>query len=255
VAAYGYILDRSSFPLGYQIVFFFSFVGGVAGMYYYGRIEVPRAAPHMVPAAERTSFGERARRYVRAFSGRPAFLRYVLTTFVLRFGLSLPAALYSIYWIRYLEASDLWIGWQATAGKLALIVGYFLWGRVASRRGHHLVLLACTVGVGVYPALTGAAPTQFWLPLVALVQGFFITGIDLSFFDTLLHVCPVDRRPSFIAVNSVFAHLAMALAPLAGSGLAEWIGIRAVFVIASAVHVLAAALFWAFRVATDEEQG
>ncbi len=33
-----------------------------------------------------------------------------LTTFVLRFGLNLPAALYSIYWIRRLDASDLWIG-------------------------------------------------------------------------------------------------------------------------------------------------
>lgn len=252
VAGYGYVLDRLTFPLGFQIVFLVSFVGGVAGMYYYGRIEVPAAVPHLVPAAERATFRERVRRYVRTFSGRPSFVRYVLTTFVLRFGLNLPAALYSIYWIRHLGASDLWIGWQATAGKLALIVGYFLWGRVATRRGHHVVLLACTVGVGLYPALTGAVPSQFWLPLVALVQGFFITGIDLSFFDTLLHVCPSDRRPSFIAVNSVFAHLAMALAPLAGSGLAERIGIRTVFLAASAIHVAAAVLFWAFRVATEE---
>jgi MFS family permease len=253
VAGYGYVLDRSAFPLGYQIVFLLSFLGGVAGMYYYGQIEVPAAAPHLVPAAERASFGDRVRRYVRTFSGRPSFVRYVLTTFVLRFGLNLPAALYSIYWIRHLGASDLWIVWQATAGKLALIVGYFLWGRVATRRGHHLVLLACTVGVGLYPALTGAVPNQFWLPLVAMVQGFFITGIDLSFFDTLLHVVPSDRRPSFVAVNSVFAHLAMTLAPLVGSGLAEWIGLRTVFVTASAVHVVAALLFWAFRVATEDE--
>lgn len=255
VAIYGYVLDRSSFPLGYQIVFFFSFLGGVIGMYYYGRIEVPRTASHPVPVAERAPFGARVDRYVRTFGARPAFLRYVLTTFVLRFGLNLPAALYSIYWIRHLGASDLWIGWQATAGKLALIVGYFLWGRMATRRGHHLVLLACTVGVGLYPALTGAVPSQFWLPLVSVVQGFFITGIDLSFFDTLLHVCPADRRPSFIAVNSVFAYLAMTLAPLAGSVLAEWVGIRAVFMIAGAIHVLAAVLFWVFRVATEEEEG
>lgn len=254
VAGYGYLLDRSAFPLGYQIVFAISFLGGVAGMYYYGRIEVPVAVRHPAGAEERASFRDRLRRYVRTFSGRPAFVRYVLTTFVLRFGLNLPAALYSIYWIRHLEASDLWIGWQATAGKLALIVGYFLWGRVATRRGHHLVLLACTAGVGLYPALTGAVPSQFWLPLVALVQGFFITGIDLSFFDTLLHVCPVDRRASFIAVNSVFAHLAMTLAPLVGSGLAEWIGLRRVFLIASAIHVVSTVLFWAFHVATEEEE-
>ena len=47
-----------------------------------------------------------------------------MTTSVLRLGLNLCTALYSIYWIRHLDASDLWISYQATANKLALIVGY-----------------------------------------------------------------------------------------------------------------------------------
>jgi len=254
VAVYGVVLDRSPFPLGYQIVFFISFLGGVIGMYYYGRIEVPSSTPKPAFIAGGGTFRQRVSRYVGTFREAPSFVRYVLTTFVLRFGLSLPAALYSIYWIRQLDASDLWIGWQATAGKLALIAGYYLWGRAATRRGHHLVLVACTIGVGLYPVVTGLVPSQFWLPLAAVVQGFFITGIDLSFFDTLLHVCPADRRPSFVAVNSVFANLAMTAAPLVGSALAGRIGIRAVFWIGGAVHVVAAVLFRISQVAMEEEE-
>jgi MFS family permease len=254
VAVYGVVLDHSPFPLGYQIVFFVSFLGGVIGMYYYGRIEVSSTAPEPASVVGGGTLQQRLNRYVRTFRGAPPFVRYVLTTFVLRFGLSLPAALYSIYWIRQLDASDLWIGWQATAGKLALIVGYYLWGRAAMRRGHHLVLVACTVGVGLYPVVTGIVPSQFWLPLAAVVQGFFITGIDLSFFDTLLHVCPADRRPSFIAVNSMFANLAMTIAPLVGSALAGWIGIRTVFWIGGAIHVVAAVLFRISQVAVEEEE-
>jgi MFS family permease len=132
-----------------------------------------------------------------------------------------------------------------------LIAGYFLWGRVAARKGHHLVLMACTLGVGLYPVATAIVPAQVWLPLVAVVQGFFVTGIDLAFFDTLLHVCPADRRPSFIAVNSVFMHLAMTLAPLAGSLLADWLGIRTVLFLAGGIHLLSAVLFWLFRIADD----
>jgi MFS family permease len=251
VAVFGVMLDRFTFPLGYQIVFAVSFLGGVVGIIYFGRIVIPDNVVAFPSSPERVSLGVRAGRYARSFGEAPGFLRYVLTTFVLRFGLNLPAALYSIYWIRRLDASDLWIGWQATAGKLALIAGYFLWGRVAARKGHHLVLLACTIGVGLYPMATAVVPTQVWLPLVAVVQGFFVTGIDLSFFDTLLYVCPADKRPSFIAVNSVFMHLAMTLAPMAGSFLADWLGIRTVFFIAGGIHLVSAVLFWVFRIADD----
>jgi MFS family permease len=127
-----------------------------------------------------------------------------------------------------------------------------LWGRVATRRGHHLVLLICALGVGLYPVLTGLAPSQFWLPAVALVQGFFVTGIDLAFFDTLLHICPRKERPRFVAVNSVFVYLALSLAPLVGSALADWLGIRVAFYVAGALHLVAAALFLIFRVGEEE---
>jgi MFS family permease len=107
-----------------------------------------------------------------------------------------------------------------------------------------------------WTSLKTAATRWVWRPNQLATQDRNIrTGIDLSFFDTLLHVCPADRRPSFIAVNSVFTYLAMTLAPLAGSALAERAGIRAVLVIAVAIHILAAVLFWVFRVATEEGEG
>jgi MFS family permease len=194
--------------------------------------------------------GKQLRAYLRTLN-EPAFLRYEATTFVLRMGLNLPTALYSVYWIRQLDASDLWIGWQATAGKLALIVGYFGWGRVVSRKGHHLPLLLCTLGVGLYPGLMGLVRNQVWLPLVAIVQGFFATGIDLAFFNTLLAVCPADRRPTFISLNTLFSSLAIFVAPLVGSLLADWMDIRWVFAIAAGLHVVAALLFWRIRITVD----
>jgi MFS family permease len=174
-----------------------------------------------------------------------------VATAVLRLGLNLPTALYSIYWIRHLDASDLWIGWRATAASLALIVGYWLWGRVASQKGHHLVLMACTVGTGLYPALTAFVPDQVWLPLVALVYGFFVTGIDISIFDTLLHVCPPDKRASYVALNTFFANLVIFLAPMLGSLLDRWLDIRVVFFVAGGVHLLAALLFRLLHIAAD----
>jgi MFS family permease len=250
VAVFGYTLDRLPFPLNYQIVFLVSFVGGVAGMPVFALMQIPENTPAERVKLHRMPLWQQLRAYLRTFDS-PAFVRYELTTLVLRLGANLPTALYSIYWIRRLGASDLWIGWQSTAGMLALIVGYFVWGRIVNRKGHHLALLICTVGVGFYPALMGLVSDQVWLPAIAIVQGFFVTGIDLSFFDTLLAVCPPGRRPSFIALNTMLSSLAIFVAPMVGSLLAGLMDIRAVFYVAASVHLVAALLFWRFRVAVD----
>ena len=268
VAAFGYLLERLAFPINYQAVFFISFLSAAASVYLFGSIKLPASGD--IPAREadipsgRASFGprsarghmlvQRLREYVAPLLETPVFLRYLATTFVLRFGLFLAEALYSVYWIRHLDASDAWIGWQATAGSLALIVGYFVWGRIATRKGHYLVLMVCTVGVGLYPLFTGLIAAPFWLPLVALVRGVFFTGINIAFFDTLLQVSPADRRPSFVAVYYLCAQVALFLAPVTGSLLAEWLGIRTVFFVASGIHMLAVVLFWLFPVVGDEER-
>ena len=86
-----------------------------------------------------------------------------------------------------------------------------------------------------------------WLPAVAAVQGFFVTGIDLCIFDTMLGICGTENRARLIAVNTLLASATLFLAPMLGSLLAGWIEIRIVFVIALAIHLVAAILFWRFR--------
>jgi MFS family permease len=250
VAVFGYILDRMPFPLSYQIVFMTSFAGGVGGMFFYGRLQIPDNTPPEEQTTGRMSMGKRLRAYLQTLNV-PEFVRYELTTTVLRIGINVPAALYSIYWIRHLDASDLWIGYLSTADKLALIAGYFFWSRVVKRKGHHLPLLICTIGSGLYPVLTSLIGTQTWLPLVAPTWGFFVAGIDLSIFDTLLAVCPAGRRPTFFSVNTLLSSLTIFLAPMLGSLLADWVDIRPVFWIAGGIHVVSALLFWKNKIAVD----
>ncbi len=252
VAVFGFVLDRMPFPLNYQIVFLISFIGGSAGMIYWGKLEVPESmrTDHLV--SEPKPWREQVRCYWQTIRV-PAFVRYELTTAVLRLGMNLPTALYSIYWIRRLYASDLWIGWHSTTNQVALIVGYTLWGRIISRYGHFIPLLICSAGMGLYPVLMALVPGQEWLPVISIIQGLFVTGINLAFFDTLLAVCPADRRPSLIAVNTMIASLIMFLGPILGTLLAGWVDIRGVFFIAGAIHLVAVVCFWLFRVAADHE--
>jgi MFS family permease len=248
---FGTLLEHVAFPLNYQIVFLISFLGGAAGMAFWSRIRIPENVQDVASGPAAVPWGEKIRTYWRNLQV-PAFLRYVLTMNVLRLALNLPIALYSIYWIRTLDASDLVIGWRNTAFQVALIAGYALWGRVVSRKGHFVPLLVCAAGAGLTPVLTAFIPGPLWLPVIAVVEGFFLTGINLAMFDTLLDVCPADRRPSFVAVNTMLASLTIFLGPILGSALADRITIRGAFFVAAAVHVVAMLLFWRYRVAAPE---
>jgi len=247
-ALFGTMLDTMPFPLNYQIVFIISFLGGATSMVFWGKLRIPENVQVAREEHPTKSIKAQISAYWQSIKV-PAFLRYELTINVLRLALNLPVALYSIYWIRELNASDLWIGWCATASQVAMIVGYSLWGKVVQRRGYVIPLLVCTLGAGLTPVLTAFIPGQTWLPAIAVIQGLFITGMNLSLFDTLFAVCPADRRPTFFAVNTMLASLMIFLSPMLGSALADRIGIRGVFFIAGGVHVVAMVLFWRFRVA------
>ena len=101
VAVFGYVLDRVSFPLNYQIVFLVSFIGGASGMGLFAWMQIPDNVPVERGPQERVphTVWQRVRTYLQTLNS-PDFVRYELTTLVLRFGLNMPTALYSIYWIR-----------------------------------------------------------------------------------------------------------------------------------------------------------
>jgi MFS family permease len=216
----GYVLDHSPFPGGYQLVFAFSFVAGTVGLLYFGRVRVPPFTSSM--AAQPTGGGVRA--YLRAFFHPLAecrdFVRYNQATLLYRLLINVPAALYSIYWVDNLHATNTWIGLRGTAGYGALVVGYRVWGHLANRLGHRTLLFIVGAGFAFYPILTALAPTAQWLLPAAVVWGICVSGLDIGMFDMLLACCPEGRQPSFSAVANMFISIVTFVGPLLGAALA-----------------------------------
>ncbi len=243
IAGFGFLLDRSPFPLGYQIVFAVSFVAAIINVYYFGRLRVPSFRPEPAQPTAGSTLAARFRGFVRPFAESRAFVRYNLATLLYRLALAMPAGLFSIYWVNNLHASNAWIGMRGTAGYAALVVGYWFWGRVAGRIGHRTLLIVCGAALAFYPALTALAPTAQWLLPAALLWGFVIGGLDIGFFDMLLASCPEGRQPSFAAAANVLLSVATSVGPLLGAGLASAIGIRAALLGIAALQLATVALF------------
>ncbi|HZQ98461.1 MAG TPA: MFS transporter [Chloroflexota bacterium] len=239
VALFGRTLDLLPFPLGYQLVFMVSAVGGAVGIWFYSRIEIPDREPRPPGAAQ----GWRARlaAIVGPLREGGEFLHYTIGTSVLRLGLNLPIGLYSLFWVNELQASDTWIGLRSTVGNVALTGGYYAWGRLAGRLGHRRTLGFAAGGLALYPALTAASPSVEWLLPAAFIWGLFASGIDMSLFEGLLEVCPTDRRAEFVAVNTFVANAIVFVAPILGASLADLFGIRPVLYLAAALHLAAVA--------------
>jgi MFS family permease len=228
-------------------LFILSFLAGLVSIYYFDRIEAP---PVDRPSIERRV--SRPLRYLAALARdsarQPAFAYYLLTTFVYRLGLNLPLALFPLYWVEHVRASNSWIGYSTTAGYGALVVAYFLWGHTARRHGHRRVLLISSVGLSFYPLLTALVRTPEWLIPVAIVYGLFAGGIDISFFEGLLEASPPEQRAGFAAINASFANLAVLIGPVAGTAIAGWLGIRVGFLVAGGLCQLGALLFYLLSV-------
>jgi len=238
----GWYLDSARFPFGYQSLFIVAALAGLVGLYFVERIDVTSGNQGRLIRPVQSTWQSLVT-IPSLFQGQPAFTRYVVSMFVYRMGLGLPAALFPIFWIGQLDTSDAWIGYRATVAQVALVVSYTLWGRITSRKGYRFGLLACGIGTATYPALTGIAPSPIWLIPIALIWGFFAGGMDISLFEALIDAIPADQRIMYAAINTAVANLTILIGPMMGIGLVALIGIRPTFVVAG-MCCLAGALFY-----------
>jgi hypothetical protein len=229
----GQILERFQFPLNYQVVFIGSAIGALISVIFSSSIRLP---PIETPAASQSLVGA-FRQHGRTLRANRRFTNFAISQFVLRFGLALAAPLFPIYWVRNLGATDQAISVINSTSTIATMVGYFLWAKIARRRGERFVLLAASLGVSIYPLLISLTHRVEVVIVWAGLVGLFVGGIDLVFFDILLSTCPSDHQPAYIGMYQTTVFVAAFLAPLLGTSLSDVIGIAAVLVLATVIRI------------------
>lgn len=237
----GWYLDSVRFLFGYQSLLVATGIAGVISLFYLERLETLTTRTQSAQTVP--SFWQTVSGIPDIFRRQPAFAQFTVSSFVYRMGLGLPAALFPIFWVDDLKASDAWIGYRATAAQIALVVSYALWGRIAGRKGYRFVLVSCGIGSAFYPFLTSITPSPIWLIPVAIVWGLFAGGIDVSLFEGLIDTIPVDERVLYAAINLTFTYLTVLLGPLIGIVSVSVIGIRATIGLAGVACLTGALLF------------
>lgn len=221
VALVGQLLRLFDFPLNYQVVFIGSAIGALISVVFSSSIILP---PQPAPA-ERRSLVSTFRQTGGTLRHNRDFVNFTVAQFVFRAGMALALPLFPIFWVRNVGATDPQISAINSVQTFVMMAAYFLWARVSERRGGRWVLLVTAFGVSFYPLLTALSRTPELLIAWAALGGLFTAGIDLVFFDLLLRTVPGEHQASYVGMYQTTVYIAAFLAPLAGTALADGIGI------------------------------
>ena len=243
VPFFGRMLDVVEFPVNYQILFIFSFIGGIGNVYFFSRIKVP---PLEVPEREPwrpSHLRDGFQSYLSSIRGERKFVRFLLGTVAFRVALNMPLPLFSLYWVNELGVSDGLIGFRETAAYVALVVGYLAWGRWLPKIPQRKQLTIGVVLLGLYLIATGLIPSAVWLVPIALIWGLAMSCVNIGLFNGLLASAPKEKMPRLAAVLNLVASAAASVGPLLGVVLSQATSIRTALLVIGGLTILSTMTF------------
>lgn len=184
---------------------------------------------------------EKLRQGARA---HPEFMRITMNTFMHGVGVWMVAPLYTLYYVRDLNASDAWLGLNGTVACLGTIAGYNLWRHLLSRWGEPVSLKRTICLVGVYPILVGLTPSLPVILLFGVLNGLIVPGVNLSHFNLLLKVTPPAERPSYTAIYMTVMNIGAFISPMIAIAFADQIGLGPMMVVSGLISVIGSTAFW-----------
>src|SRR5215213_8455590 len=237
------LIDVLTFPLNYAIMFMVLSLGGFFSFYFSRQIYLADQAPPPLPRSR--SPRQNLNNYLTLLRENPAFLSFSTKRFVYFSALVLSQPIMPLFLVHEVHATDAQIGTVNMTLTLIMLVGYFLWPRVSRRRGGRFVLLATTLGMTFYPALSAAMPQINWIILFAGIAGLFQAGLDLVFFDELMKTVPAEYSATFVSLSQSMQYLSMIIAPLLGTWLADYdyIGLGGALWLSAGLRLLGFLLF------------
>ncbi len=235
------LIDIIEFPRNYEFLFLTLSLGGLFSFAFSSRIQIPpQSAPVLAPAK---SAADSLRNYLALLRGQPAFISFASKRFVYLSAIALSAPILPLFLVREVGATDSEIGTIAMAMTLVTLVAYVVWPRASRKRGGRFVLLATTLGMALYPASIAAFPTIGWIIAFSAIAGFFQGGIDLVFFDELMKTVPPEYGATFVALAQSLQFLSLIIAPLAGTWLADSIGLGGALWVSTGLRLAGVVLF------------
>jgi MFS family permease len=179
-------------------------------------------------------------------------VRFCISELVFHWGVFFAVPLYTIFWVRNLNASEGWIGLYRMAESATTIVVLPFWARFTARRGNRLALFISAAGMTLYTFCTPFVPSIEWIVALSVLGGAASSGFSLALFNELLRVSPEQNRIAHIAAFNTTINFAAFVSPLVSTSLIPLFGIHAVLLLAAAFRCIGVLGIW--RIFSDQKR-
>jgi MFS family permease len=220
----GYILENTSFPQGYQIIFIIGTFGAAMSSYHIYHIKSfeDETPPHSITQPD--SVPQSSSR-LRLDIWRTPFGKILLGLLLFHLAQYIATPLYPLYNINILHLNDNHIGNGTALYYLSVLLSSTQLGRIVQRFGHKKVTGWGAIGVSFYPISLAFAQNVFHFYLLSFFGGFLFALVNGAYANYMLENIPANDRPSHLAWYTIVLNFSILISSLLGPLIGEAIGL------------------------------
>ncbi|MCE5196775.1 MAG: MFS transporter [Negativicutes bacterium] len=245
----GRFLDIASYPIGYQLAFFTSFLLAMVEIWVFSRMDEPdlpgdeaiEQRAQTVPA--KTSPVQSLKKILREIWQEKRFLRFCAASLCFNFAMMIPWSLFSLYQVRILGANNTWVSLLSLINTGGSLLGYGFWTRYSQKNGNLATLFSSGIWIFVVPLAYAFSKSLYFVACINLITGMVFSGVNLSLFNATLEAAPEKNRTSFLAYHQTVINIMAVFAPIVGVGLRDLFGFQIAFLICALLRIGGASSF------------
>jgi MFS family permease len=236
-----WLLDRHEFPYSYMWAFFLGSVFIMVSWVFLAMTKEPPVESDTEPVSNR-DYWKKLPEIIKADKN---FRHYLITQIFMGAG-NMAIGFLAVYAVKRWDLPDS----QAGGFTIAMLIGQALsnlvFGWLADRKGHKLILEICVLVTALAAGIAALAPQSAWFFLVFFMVGISAAGFMLSGIMIVFEFCEPEIRPTYIGINNTFNGLVSIAMPLIGGWLAKTQGYPTMFGITFSICLLGLILlrFW-----------
>ncbi len=215
----GYVLGNFAYPQNFVILFL---VGFFFMMVSWGGLALTREPPSTTVKA-RVSLLTYLRQLPTLLRRDHNYARFLLSRTVAVLG-TMASGFYMLYGIEHFQVGGATVGFLTAMLVASQAILGLIWGTVADRKGHKLVLISGAVLLMVAALTAWFATSATWLAVVFFLLGASISAEQTSSLNIILEFCAPEDRPTYIGLTNTLLAPTLVLAPLFGGWLATLTG-------------------------------
>jgi MFS family permease len=213
----GYVLQTYAYPQNFVLLFV---VGFVIMMISWGGLALTRE-PASTTIKARIGVKAYYRALPKLLRRDHNYARFLLSRTVTVLG-TMASGFYIVYGIERFGVAGAAIGWLTAVLVASQALTGVLWGMIADRSGHKIVLTGGALALMLAALLAWFAPSQAWLTIVFFLLGTGLAAEMASALNIILEFCDPADRPTYIGLTNTLLAPTWAFAPLLGGWIATW---------------------------------